>query len=78
MNRSAFFDPLVWSRTLSIGLPVGLLQAVINQGDLWLAGAVTGAVVLKTFLSPMVSCAIAFASAATARRSSQQLMPTTP
>ncbi len=66
--RSVFSDPVVWSRTLRIGLPVGLVQVCINQGDVWLAGTVTTAVVVKTLLSPAVSCAIAFVSAAGARR----------
>ena len=65
---SPFTDPVVLGRTLRIGLPVGLVQVCINQGDAWLSGAVTGAVILKSVLSPAVSCAIAFASAASARR----------
>lgn len=69
--RSALNDPVVWSRTLRIGLPVGLVQVCINQGDAWLAGAITTAVVVKTILSPAVSCAIAFASAVGARRATQ-------
>lgn len=69
--RSALGDPVVWSRTLRIGLPVGIIQVCINQGDAWLAGAVTTAVVVKTILSPAVSCAIAFVSAAGARRATQ-------
>ncbi len=70
MQTSPFTDPVVWGRTLRIGLPVGLLQVCINQGDAWLAGAVTGAVIFKSLLSPAVSCAIAFVSAAGARRTS--------
>jgi hypothetical protein len=61
-------DSVVWSRTLRIGLPVGLVQVCINQGDAWLAGAVTAGVVAKSLLSPAVSCAIAFSAAAGARR----------
>ncbi len=69
MHRAVFTDPRVWSRTLRIGLPVGLVQVAINQGDAWLGGAITTAVVAKSILSPAVSCAIAFASAASIRRS---------
>lgn len=70
MRSSPFTDRVVWGRALCIGLPVGLLQVCINQGDAWLAGAISSAVVLKSILSPLVSCAIAFVSAAGARRSS--------
>ncbi len=63
-------DRAVWSRTLRIGLPVGLVQVAINQGDAWLAGAITAGVVAKSLLSPAVSCAIAFSAAASIRRSS--------
>jgi hypothetical protein len=75
MNRTvssfcdACRDSVVWSRTLRIGLPVGLLQVAINQGEFWLFGAVTAGVVAKSILSPAVSCAIAFSAAASARRS---------
>ncbi len=74
MNRTvssfgdALRDSVVWSRTLRIGLPVGIIQVCINQGDAWLAGAVTAGVIAKSILSPAVSCAIAFTAAAGARR----------
>ena len=57
-------DPRVWRRTLLLGLPVGLLQAALNQGDHWWHHQVDGPVVLKTILSPLLSCTIAFVSAA--------------
>jgi hypothetical protein len=66
--REALHDPLVWRRTLLIGLPAGLIQVSINQGDHWLAGAITGGVIAKTLLSPAVSCTIAFLSSAFSRR----------
>jgi hypothetical protein len=69
MSRAVLLDPVVWSRTLVIGLPAGLLQVAINQGDAWLDGAVTAGVVAKSLLSPAVSCGIAFTSALFARRS---------
>lgn len=71
MSRAALLDPVVWSRTLTIGLPVGLLQVAINQGDAWLTGAITAGVIAKSILSPAVSCAIAFTSALSARRAAQ-------
>ena len=70
-SRSRLFqaarDRSVWRRTLLLGLPVGLLQAALNQGDHWLHHAVDGTVVLKTILSPLLSCTIAFISAAATR-----------
>lgn len=67
MKPSAFLNPVVWSRTLKIGLPIGLLQVAINQGDAWLTGALSVAVILKSLLTPTVSCAIAFCSALSTR-----------
>jgi hypothetical protein len=60
-------DPRVWRRTLALGLPVGLLQATLNQGDHWWRHEVGPVVVVKTILSPLLSCAIAFVSAAATR-----------
>jgi hypothetical protein len=70
-RRSAWRDRAVWRRTLLIGLPVGLLQAAINQGDHWLHHRVDGAVLLKTLLCPLVSCAIAFVSAIAAHHTKE-------
>ena len=64
--RAALRDRLVWRRTLMLGLPVGLVQAALNQGDHWWQHHVDGAVILKTILSPLLSCAIAFVSAVAA------------
>lgn len=63
--RSALRDPAVWRRTALLGLPVGLLQAAINQGDHWWNHQADALVVAKTFLCPFLSCSIAFLSAAT-------------
>jgi hypothetical protein len=56
-------DPQVWRRTLALGLPVGLMQAALNQGDHWWQHHVDATVVAKTVLSPLLSCSIAFVSA---------------
>ncbi len=60
---SALRTPAVWRRAALIGLPVGLLQVAVNQGDHWLRLHLTGAVVLKSIVSPLLSFGIAFASA---------------
>ena len=62
--REAFLAGSVWSRALRIGLPVGLLQAVINQGDHWLAHEFTAGVLAKSVLSPALSLSIALTAAA--------------
>lgn len=64
---AAWRDRTVWRRTLLLGLPVGLLQAALNQGDHWWHHAIDGVVVLKTILSPLLSCTIVFLSAAAAQ-----------
>ncbi len=68
MWRAALRDRSVWTRSLRIGLPVGVLQIAVNQGDHWLTGHVTPDVVIKTIASPAISIGIALvAAAATAR-----------
>ena len=66
--RRAFLQacrqPAVWSRAARLGLVVGLIQVSLNQGDHWLRGEITPAVIIKSILSPLLSFAIAFASAA--------------
>ena len=54
----------VWSRVAKVGLPVGVLQVVINQGDVWLAHQATGLTVFKTIISPLVTSSVALVSAA--------------
>jgi hypothetical protein len=54
----------VWRRAAKWGVPIGLLQAVINQGDYWLSHAVNAAVITKTIVSPMVTFSVALISAA--------------
>ena len=59
----ALSDWQVWQRSLRLGLPVGLLQIAINQGDVLLQGAWTSRVVSKLVACPAISVAIAPASA---------------
>lgn len=47
-----------------VGLPVGVLQAVINQGDVWLRHEETVGTVIKTLVSPLVTFSVALISAA--------------
>lgn len=63
-------DPRVWRQALCIGLPVGLLQAGLNQGDHWYHHHVDSVVIFKTLLSPLLSFTVAFLSAALSASSS--------
>jgi hypothetical protein len=56
-------QPAVWARAAKLGLVVGVIQVSLNQGDYWLSGQVTTVIVIKSILSPLLSFAIAFASA---------------
>ncbi len=54
----------VWKRAATLGLSVGVLQAVLNQGDYWVSRTVTLAIVIKTIISPLVTFSVALVSAA--------------
>lgn len=60
----AFCQRAVWTRALAVGLPIGCLQAVINQGDLWWQQRADGVVLVKTLLSPFITFSVAWLSAA--------------
>jgi len=62
--REALRQPSVWRRALKLGLITGLLQAVVNQGDVWLHHAETAGTVLKTILSPVISLMLVLVAAA--------------
>lgn len=68
MWRQALRNRDSWSQALRIGLPVGLLQVVVNQGDHWLLGPVTAGVVLKSIASPAISTGIALVAATASAR----------
>ena len=62
--REAFRQRSVWLRAVKLGFTTGLLQATINQGDHWLAGAVDGKVIFKTIVSPLIGFTLVLVSAA--------------
>lgn len=62
--RMAFQQRSVWLRALKLGLTVGLLQATINQGDHWLRGEITRAVIIKSIVSPLIGFTLVLVSAA--------------
>ncbi len=61
---AAFRERSVWARGAKLGLSVGVLQAIINQGDVWLAHGETAGTIAKTIISPVVTFAVALVSAA--------------
>ena len=60
----AFRQRSVWARGAKLGLSVGVIQAIINQGDVWLAHDETLGTVVKTIVSPLVTFSVALVSAA--------------
>jgi hypothetical protein len=62
--RQAFRQRSVWLRAVKLGLTVGLLQAMINQGDHWVRGEVDQVVVLKSIVSPLIGFTLVLFSAA--------------
>lgn len=62
----ALRQPVVWRRATMLGLPLGLLQVAINQGDSWWRHAVDGVVIVKTIMSPLVTISVALVSTASA------------
>ncbi len=73
----AFRQRSVWLRAVRLGLSVGFLQAVVNQGDHWMTGAVDGTVLLKSIVSPLIGFALVLVSAAETwvQRTEEQLQP---
>ena len=62
--REALCQTVVWRRSAVVGLPIGVLQAVLNQGDVWLRHETAVGTVAKTILSPLVTFFVALISAA--------------
>ena len=54
----------VWRRSLVIGLIVGTLQILVNQGDHWLRLQVDPVIVTKTLITPLIAISVALFSAA--------------
>ena len=76
--RHSLLSPEVWKRSACYGLPAGVIQVALNQGDSWMTGHVTGAVVMKTILSPLVGFAVAFVAAVTTHHETSRLATEAP
>jgi hypothetical protein len=61
---AAIRQRVVWMRVLKVGLPVGILQSIINQGDVWYHHQATGLTLAKTIISPIVTSSVALVAAA--------------
>jgi hypothetical protein len=68
----ALAQRVVWTRALVVGLPVGCLQALLNQGDLWWRQQADEVVLIKTIVSPLVTFSVALISAAATRVEKQR------
>ena len=62
--QMALRQPSVWRRALKLGFTTGLLQAAVNQGDVWLHHAQTTETVLKTIASPLIGFTLVLVAAA--------------
>jgi hypothetical protein len=62
--RQALTQKEVWQRSLMIGLPVGFVQILVNQGDHWCRLDVDMVIVLKTLATPLIATSVALLSAA--------------
>ena len=62
--KDALSQRSVWRRSLVIGLAVGLLQILVNQGDHWWRLRIDGVLVLKTLTTPLIAISVALFSAA--------------
>jgi hypothetical protein len=63
--RQSLLAPSVWKRGACYGLPAGLIQAALNQGDHWFSGHVTSVVLVKTIVSPLVGFGVAYVAVTT-------------
>ena len=54
----------VWKRAATLGLSIGICQAVLNQWDYWVNNTVSVSIVAKTILSPLLTFSVALVSAA--------------
>lgn len=69
-------DPRAWGRGLRIGIPVGLLQAAVHQGEAWLRFAVDAQVLVKTAFSPAIAFLLVWVGAAGALATKAQEITT--
>lgn len=66
--RRALASPSLWRRAFLVALPVGVMQVVVNQGDVWARCLFQGAsaapsLVLKTLASPLITVSVSVLSA---------------
>ena len=62
--KQALSERGVWRRSLVIGLTVGVIQILVNQGDHWWRLQIDAVIVLKTLMTPLIAIGVALFSAA--------------
>ena len=62
--KQALGQRTVWLRACKFGLTTGVIQAVVNQGDVWLHHAQTFETVVKTIVSPLIAFTLVLVTAA--------------
>ena len=60
----AFRQRSLWLRALKFGFTAGLLQALVNQGDVWYRHAVSTSVIMKTIASPLIGLTLVLLTSA--------------
>jgi hypothetical protein len=71
--RRSLLAPSVWKRGACYGIPAGLIQAAVNQGDYWMTGHVTALVAVKTVVSPLIGFGVAYLAAVTTHHETNRL-----
>lgn len=61
---SAAMSGRVWRRSIRLGLPVGMLQVMVNHGDTFMRHAAVSETFIKSILSPLLSISVAWVAAA--------------
>jgi len=60
----AFRQRSLWLRALKFGFTAGMLQALVNQGDVWYRHAASTGVIMKTIASPLIGLTLVFLTSA--------------
>lgn len=68
----ALREPALWWRAARLGLGVGLIQVALNQGDHWMRGEVTRAILLKSAASIVFAMFVVLLASASTRAAALQ------
>ncbi len=67
--KQALASPAIWRRATLLGVTVGGLQVMVNQGDVWASQAAAGRLfdpwlLTKALLSPLITFTVSLVSSA--------------